>query len=98
MARIRCADERGEWMKASDAAKAALRAFHEIQVEAVQDVLIEGVQAPGKKAKDWRITIGYSPSRVVLGVAVSGERVRSVIRLDENGAFLGMRSEPSDDD
>lgn len=84
-------------MKASEAAKIALQAFQEIQVGDVQGILIEGVQAPGKKTKEWRVTIGYAPSHTVLGVPVSGERVRSVIRLDDAGAFLGMQAEERED-
>lgn len=77
-------------MKPSEAAKIALETFAGIQAQDVQGVLIEGIQAPSKRSREWHITIGYSPSHAILGVPVTGVRVRSVIRLAEDGSFLGM--------
>ncbi|MFN0009193.1 MAG: hypothetical protein ACKVXR_14920 [Planctomycetota bacterium] len=78
-------------MKPSEVAKLALETFREIQgQQTVSEVLVEAIEAPAKRNEEWHVTIGYSPSREVLGVPVSGMRMRSVIRLTKDGAFLGM--------
>jgi hypothetical protein len=78
-------------MKPSEAAKLALSTFTEIQQGKVDGVLVEAIEAPDGTVDHWRITIGYSPYKDLLGIPVSGPRLRSIVRLRDDGSFLGMQ-------
>lgn len=77
-------------MKPQEIAKLALRYFTDLQSKEVSGVVIEEVEAPEASMKYWRVTIGFSPYQTLLGVPVSGPRLRSVIRINPEGEFLGM--------
>lgn len=77
-------------MNHSEIAKLALKTFAEVQVERIHGVLVEAIEAPGRGDDDWRVTIGYTPYQELLGVPVSGPRLRSVLRFQDDGAFVGM--------
>ncbi len=85
-------------MSPSEAARIALKLFEEVQVgRHVEGVLVEAIEVPKPRRKEWQVTIGYSPFRELLGVPVAGPRLRSVIRLAEDGTFIGMHAHERDD-
>jgi hypothetical protein len=85
-------------MNPTDAATLALRLFEGVQAgRQVESVLVEAIDPPKGSKREWEITIGYASARNVLGVPVAGARLRSVVRLAENGEFLGMHVRERDE-